>query len=440
MAPDDITPGAASGADDNDAFEYVEEVVEYRDTRGIRTLLIILLIILLLLLAGVGYTLWKNAALTGGVNKAGKSTGSEMVWVSSIYGWGDAADQQLVAPNAVSVGPDGTIWSNSNNHLAVAFTPQGKLVRILRSNSTSSTATTGSAMPGASHPGTGTGAAASGVQAVFGIDVDNNNNLFIADDASGHVLKFTPEGKLVKGWSVPGLGKISANDSLVAVTGRGNIGVFNQSTGVPVFGFGTRGQGINQFDLPAGVHIDDQGFVYVADTQNQRVRKYTPSGRLVWDAGTVPNRQFQAHVAAPTGLFQLPTAVTTDANGRVIVLDAFNYNITVLNGSTGKKIASYGTYGQDDGQFDSGSAIAYDRVRDYFVVADTGNNRLQIVRIPGSAAGISAGSLLSQALSNPAWILCLPFIVLLLAILATAAMNRRRKQREAAAALAAAKE
>ena len=106
-----------------------------------------------------------------------------------------------------------------------------------------------------------------------------------------------------------------------------------------MFSFGSRGQGVNQFDLPTGVHIDDAGFVYVADTQNRRVRKYTPSGRLIWDAGTVPDRKFETHVQASTGLFQLPTGVTTDANGRVVVTDAFNYNLTVLDGETGKEIA-----------------------------------------------------------------------------------------------------
>ena len=428
MAPDDLTHGpGGKGEEPSEAFEYIEEVVEYKDTRWLRTLLAVILALLLLLLVGVGYFLWTNSKVSGGpTSQAGSG---KMVWVRSIYGWGTSSDEQLSGPTAVTTGPDGMIWTNSRNRLAIAFTPAGKLDRLLESNPDTSTSQAATASANPSHPGASPSSkpGAKGVQAVFSIGVDSSNNLFIGDDAAGNVLKFTPEGRLLKGWAVPGLGKIAVNDSLVAVTGAGNLGVFNQSTGAPVFGFGTRGQGKNQFDLPAGVHLDDQGYVYVADTQNQRVRKYTPSGRLLWDAGTVPDRKFQAHVQTPKGIFQLPTGVTTDDNGRVVVIDAFNYNIVVLDGATGKKVGSYGEYGQADGQFDNPSAIAYDRARDYFVVADTGNNRLEVVRIPGSGR-LTAGSAVARFFQNPIWILCLPFIILLIAVLVTSLLNRRRKK------------
>jgi hypothetical protein len=433
MAPDDIKPGV-DGPEDGpfDTYEYVEEIVEYKDTRWLRTLLAVILVILLLLLVGVGYVVWNSSRTAGAAAVANKNTGGKMTWVRSIYGWGNAQDQQLIAPNAVAFSPDGTIWSNSQNRIAIAFTPQGKLDWQLKSNlasSTSRASTSGASAMGA-HPG-GTPAAkarVTGVQAVYALDVNNKNELLIGDDAASNVLMFSPQGKLLKGWSVPGVSKVAFNDTRVAVLNKGGVGVFDQATGDPVFNFGTRGQGANQFDLPVGIHIDDQNYVYVADTQNQRVRKYTPTGRLVWDAGTVPERKFQEHVQVPKGIFQLPTGVTTDANNRVVVCDAFNYNITVLDGATGKKIASYGDYGQEDGQFDNPSAIAYDKNRDYFAVADSSNNRVQIIRIPGSAPALTPTSAVSKALENPVWILCMPFIILLIAILIASLLSRRRKK------------
>lgn len=430
MAPDDITPESDSGTGGpSETYEYVEEVVEYKNTRGLRTLLIVLLVLLLLLLVGVGYLLYKNSQKLGGPGSANKGGNGQMVWVRSIYGWGTGENQQLVSPNAVAVAPDGTIWANSRNHMAVAFTPHGDYVRLFMSNS-SLTAEGATATP-KPHPGSSNATQGPGVQAIYAIDVDAGNNVFIADDDLGNVLKMTPDGHVMRGWAVPGLGKASANNSFVAVTGKGNLGVFNQSTGQPVYFFGTRGSGKNQFDLPAGVHIDDQGYVYVADTQNQRVRKYDPSGRLLWDAGTPPVRQYQSHVQAPTGLFQFPTGVTTDGRGRVVVVDAFNYNITVLDPANGKKIASYGEYGQADGEFDSASAIAYDRTRDYFVIADTGNDRLQIVRIPGSSGALTPATLFARTFANPLWVFCLPPLILLLAALVTYLLNRRRKKEDA---------
>ena len=435
MAPDDITPGPDDiGEDPTEQYEYVEEVVEYKDTRWLRTFLVVVLVILLLLLVGVGYFLWNSSRVSGGATTANKN--GKMVWVRSIYGWGPAPDQQLSAPTAVAAGPDGLIWSNSANKLAVAFNRNGSFDRLLMSSPATSTSKPATESAGAmgAHPGkTPKATKPTGVTAVFSLDVDGSNNLYIGDDAEGNALKFTPEGKLVQGWSIPGLVKIAANDSAMAVLGRFNLGVFKQDASTPVFEFGTRGQGAEQFDYPTGVHIDEQGFVYVADTQNRRVRKYTPSGRMEWEVGKVPDRKFQTHVQVSEGEFQLPTGVTTDANGRVVVIDAFNYNITVLNGADGKKIGTYGEYGQEDGQFDNPSAISYDKKLDYFVVADTGNNRVQVVRIPGSGK-LTASNAVSRAFANPLWILCLPFIILLIAALATYLMNRRRKREEAAAA------
>lgn len=433
---DEIMPGPG-GEEPSETYEYVEEIVEYKDNRGLRTLLAVILVILIFLIAGVGYLLWDSSRVQGGPSAAVKA--GKMVWVRSIYGWGPGQDQQLSAPTAVATGPDGTIWSNSGNRIAVSFHSNGTFDRIIKSSeqTASSQATTGSATAKGAHLGAATKtkpkARATGVTAIFSLDVDSNNNLYIGDDAEGNALKFTPEGKLVEGWSIPGLSKIAASDSHVAVLGKANLGVFNQGTGAPVFSFGTRGQGVNQFDLPAGVHIDEAGFVYVADTQNRRVRKFTPSGRLIWDVGTLPDRKFETHVEASTGEFQLPTGVTTDANGRVVVTDAFNYNLTVLDGETGKKIASYGEYGQADGQFENPSAISYDPVRDYFVVADTTNNRLQVVRLPGSAK-LTPSNLVNRAFQNPIWVLCCPFLILLVALAVSYALSRRRRREEDAAA------
>ena len=71
-----------------------------------------------------------------------------MVWVRSIYGWGPAPDQQLSAPNAVAAGPDGLIWSNSANRLAVAFNRDGPFDRLLMSSPATSTSKPATRPPG----------------------------------------------------------------------------------------------------------------------------------------------------------------------------------------------------------------------------------------------------------------------------------------------------
>jgi len=433
MTTDNTTPtssGGPAGAPD-ETFEYIEEVVEYRDTRKLRILLSVILAILILLLLGVGYAL---LTLSNGKGGAVKRSGvNDMVWVRSIYGWGNTEDKKLVTPNSVAIGPDGMLWTNSRNRYAVAFNADGTFDRILMSNPTTSSSQATSEAAGLSPMGEAAKPVKSGgpgVSAIFSLDVDKANNLYIGDDSQGHVMEFTPEGRIRQGWKIPGLVKMAANQRRVAVVSKGSLGVFEQATGVPVFSFGTRGQGDNEFDFPVGVHIDDAGNVYVADTQNRRVRKYAPSGRHLWDAGTPPDRtDASAHdvrsAAETKGLFELPTGVTTDANGRVIVTDAFRYQLVVLDGKTGKKIASYGEFGLADGQFNNPSAVAYDAARDYFLVADTDNNRLQVVRLPGSSNS-AVNSTVRRAMDRPIWILCLPFLLLLIAALISWLVRRRR--------------
>jgi len=132
--------------------------------------------------------------------------------------------------------------------------------------------------------------------------------------------------------------------------------------------------------------------------------------------------------AAAEALFWLPTGVTTDGNGRVVVTDAFKYQIIVLDGETGEKVAEYGDFGTADGLFNNPSAIAYDAERDYFVVADTDNNRLQVVRIEGSSnSAITAA--FKRLFDRPVWICCLPFLILLIAAIVVW-FTRRRGKRE----------
>ena len=82
------------------------------------------------------------------------------------------------------------------------------------------------------------------------------------------------------------------------------------------------------------------GNVVVADTGNDRVAEYTPSGGLVWQ--TNPSNVANEGAAAPCGStpgypqFEQPRDVGVDSSGNVYVADNGNSRIVVLNASTGK--------------------------------------------------------------------------------------------------------
>ena len=51
--------------------------------------------------------------------------------------------------------------------------------------------------------------------------------------------------------------------------------------------WGTTGSGAGEFDMPWGIALDRQGNVYIADWRNDRIQKLSPDGRclLVWHLG-----------------------------------------------------------------------------------------------------------------------------------------------------------
>jgi hypothetical protein len=124
-----------------------------------------------------------------------------------------------------------------------------------------------------------------------------------------------------------------------------------------------------------------------------------------------------------------------------VLVDPFKFQIIALDPKTGKmareprtngvgKLAAYGEFGQNDGLFYYPTGIAYDKTRDWFAVADTGNDRIQIVRIPGSG-----GSSVARVIGGfrlPMLVFLLPLSLLLAA--AYAAIARRRMLARMAAA------
>ena len=49
--------------------------------------------------------------------------------------------------------------------------------------------------------------------------------------------------------------------------------------------FGTYGDDQGQFYEPVDVDVDNEGFVYVTDSGNNRVQKFTPDGQFVCSFG-----------------------------------------------------------------------------------------------------------------------------------------------------------
>ncbi len=137
----------------------------------------------------------------------------------------------------------------------------------------------------------------------------------------------------------------------------------------PVFSlkWGSSGSGDGQFSNMNGVAVDGSENVYVVDTFNRRVQKFTSSGAFVTKWGSA---------GTGDGQFVEPKGVAVDAGGNVYVTDAAANNRVEKFTSSGVFVAKWGASGTGDGQFNSPSGIAID-ASGYVYVADTANQRIQ---------------------------------------------------------------
>lgn len=122
------------------------------------------------------------------------------------------------------------------------------------------------------------------------------------------------------------------------------------------------------FNEPWGVAVGPDGSVYVSDTWNHRIQKFTADGQFVKTWGV-----FGQGTAQDT--FYGPRGIAVDAQGRVYVVDTGNKRVVVFD-ADGNYVTQFGSEGLDAGQFDEpvGIAIAPNGI---VYVADTWNQRIQ---------------------------------------------------------------
>lgn len=185
----------------------------------------------------------------------------------------------------------------------------------------------GGTVPAAGQTSTfaGTGSAGStngsGTSASFnqplGATVDASGNLYIAEGGSHLIRKITPAGVVT------------------TFAGSGTQG-FTNGTGTAA-----------SFYHPVGLAADASGNIYVADEDNNMIRKITPAGVVTTFAGS--GAQGSADGAAASATFYYPCGVAVDGSGNVYVADAFNNKIRKISGGVVSTLAGSGTASSVDG-------------------------------------------------------------------------------------------
>lgn len=216
-----------------------------------------------------------------------------------------------------------------------------------------------------------------------GVAVDNAGNLYVADMDNHVIRRITPVGT---NWVVSTLaGQPGTSGWMDALIGSGAL-----------------------FNKPRGVAVDTVGNVYVADSGNNAIRMVTPSGEVSTIAGDplLPDG-FGGYMggyqegSGSDALFDDPTGVAVDASRNLYVAD---YNNNVIRKLTkdanletweSSTLAGSSGYGSQDGQglgaqFDGPRGVAVDAGGNVYV-ADIWNNAIRKVT-PGGMVSTFAGS------------------------------------------------
>lgn len=247
-----------------------------------------------------------------------------------------------------------------------------------------------------------------------GIVADGVGNLYVADTANNVIRRISAAGEVStiagtagSAGSTDGTGSAArfSRPTGVAVDGAGNLYVadFDNNTirritasgevstlaGSPTTIGSLDGTGAGaSFSGPISIAIDGSGNLYVADCYNQTIRKVTPTGTVTTVAG-MPGFPGSADGAGAVARFSYPQGVVADRSGNVYVSDSVNDTIRKIapNGVVSTLAGTAGSSGTADGtagaaRFNSPTGLTIDGSGD-LVVADFGNNLIRKVTPTG---------------------------------------------------------
>ena len=120
--------------------------------------------------------------------------------------------------------------------------------------------------------------------------------------------------------------------------------------------------------------VDAEGNVYVADTWNHRIQKFTADGDYLLSWGRLG--QTKAFDPGGRGLFYGPRGIAVGPEGNVYVVDTGNKRVQVFD-ADGNYLREFGGAGEEAGEMDEPVGIAVSDVGHVYV-ADTWNRRVQV--------------------------------------------------------------
>ncbi|MDP2644743.1 MAG: SMP-30/gluconolactonase/LRE family protein [Desulfobacterales bacterium] len=363
------------------------------------------------------HSIWRIDAVSGAITRVAGNGAS-----GSGGDGGPATQAQLTFPMGVCIGPAGHIYiADSFNH------------RIRKVDAVTGMISTVAGTGSSGSSGDNGPATSARLDRPYDVYADAAGNLFIADRENHRIRKvaagsgtITTVAGTSSGDSGDGGPAVSAklthpqgvfvdaaNNIYVADTDNSRIRKFtvggNISTVAGTGGGGYNGDGIAatsaQVNKPEGVFKDSGGNIYVADTENNRIRKFTEGGNISTFAGTGTAGYTGDGGPAASAMMDHPEGVGVKSTGQVILADTLNLvlrqvaggNISTLSATPGLGLNQAEEISMDP----SGNVYIADSANHRIRKLDTGNVMTTAAGTGAQGRAGDSGSAVLATLDTP---------------------------------------
>lgn len=230
-----------------------------------------------------------------------------------------------------------------------------------------------------------TGGTSGRMKKPINITIDLDGIKYISDTSRGQVLVFDKNERFLRAFGTKGQFKpsdvaISGNQLFVTDLNGHMIKVLDKATGKELNQFGHSGSKEGEFFYPTNIAIGPDKYLYVTDTGNFRVQKFTFDGKFVQQIGSI---------GSGLGKFARPKGLTLDKTGNLYVVDAAFENVQVIN-NKGKLLMFFGQPGANpaDINLPADVSIDYGNVKFFQRYAEP-NFKLEYVLLVSSQYGVN---------------------------------------------------